>query len=69
MKRSGKRWLGWLAGGTMLAATSCSTDMRDAVMAGALDYITGTTSGLIGALVAIDDQLAAAQETDAAAAE
>ena len=37
-------------GATVLAA-SCATDLRDAVAIGAMDYVTGATTELLGELI------------------
>lgn len=37
-------------GATVLAA-SCATDLRDAVAVGAMDYVTGATTELLGSLL------------------
>lgn len=39
-----------LAGGT-LCGTSCTTDMRDAIMSGAFDFLSGTTNDFLSGLV------------------
>lgn len=45
------RWLPYfLAGGIM---TSCATDVRDAVISGGLDFVTGTITSVLGAAIPI----------------
>lgn len=54
MKRL-RRWslLTAFAGGTLFAG--CTTDFRDAMLAGILDYITDTTTDLVTVVSPIDD--------------
>lgn len=39
-----------LAGGT-LSGTSCTTDMRDAVLTGTYDFVSGTTTDLLSEMI------------------
>ncbi len=39
-----------LAGGT-LCGTSCTTDMRDAIIGGAYDFLSGTTTDFLSGIV------------------
>lgn len=54
MKRM-RRWslLTAFAGGSLFAG--CTTDLRDALLAGILDYITDTTTNLVTAVSPLDD--------------
>ena len=46
------KWLMILgvAGGTLMG-TSCATDMRDAVVSGAYDFLSGTTTDFLNSIV------------------
>jgi hypothetical protein len=59
MKRYLNRWM-WLT--TLLSptlfATSCSTDLRDSVMSGLLDYVTATTTAAALTVLPFDDPFA-----------
>ncbi len=39
-----------LGGGTMMG-TSCTTDMRDAIISGAYDFLSGTTTDLLNSMI------------------
>lgn len=41
--------------GSMLFGMSCTTQLRDAVTAGALDFVTGTTTDTLSAVVSPDE--------------
>lgn len=41
--------------GCSLAVTSCAVDLRDAVLTGALDYVSGTTTQLLSQLIILGD--------------
>jgi hypothetical protein len=36
--------------GTTLLGSSCATDIRDAIVSGALDFVSGNTSSLLSSL-------------------
>lgn len=43
------------AAGCSLTATSCAVDFRDALVVGAMDYISGTTTQLLSQLIILPD--------------
>jgi hypothetical protein len=56
MKRYLNRWLWlttWLS--PALFATSCSTDLRDSLWSGVLDYVTATTTAAVLTVLPFDD--------------
>ncbi len=42
----------------MCMGTSCQTDMRDAVYAGVLDYVSGTTADSVNSLMPLSQAMA-----------
>ncbi len=56
MVRFGK-WILLLAGASITFGVSCAMNMRDALLSGAMDYVSGTTSDALGSLLPLNDAI------------